>query len=158
VLRRDVITTLPIARDWMSMATLIPGMRVTGLGGGTDMGGLNLGEIVTTVQMEGAGATGFGSRGFGEGRLQVDGLSTGGSRYGSGSGSFLPDISNAQEVQIISSGGLGSAEVGGPVINIIPRAGGNKLEGSFYYNFSNGALQGNNNRLLLEAGFSGFAP
>ena len=152
VLRRDVITTLPIARDWMSLATLIPGMRVTGLGGGTDMGGLNLGEIVTTVQMEGAGATGFGSRGFGEGRLQVDGLSTGGSRYGSGSGSFLPDISNAQEVQIVSSGGLGAAEVGGPVINIIPRAGGNKLEGSLYYNFSNGSLQGNNvsEQLLAE--------
>jgi len=30
------------------------------------------------------------------------------------------------------------------VINIIPRSGGNALEGSFYYNFSNGDLQGNN--------------
>ena len=115
VIRRDVLTTLPIARDWMSVATLIPGITVSGLTSGQDMGGLNLGEIVTTVQMQGAGAAGFGSRGFGEGRLQVDGLSTGGSRFGSGSGSFLPDISNAAEVQVVSSGGLGSAEVGGRV-------------------------------------------
>ena len=63
-------TTLPIARDWMSLATLIPGMRVTGLGGGTDMGGLNLGEIVTTEQMEGA-APQVGSRGFGDDVPQV---------------------------------------------------------------------------------------
>jgi len=143
VLRRDVITSLPIARDWFSLATTIPGVDVVGLTSGQDMGGLNLSEIVTTVAQQGAGqAVGF--RGFGEGRLQVDGLSTGGSRWGSGSGSFLPDISNAQEVQIISSGGLGSAEVGGPVINVIPRSGGNRFQASFYYNFSNNALQGDN--------------
>ena len=143
VLRRDVITSLPIARDWFSLATTIPGVDVVGLTSGQDMGGLNLSEIVTTVAQQGAGQA-LGFRGFGEGRLQVDGLSTGGSRFGSGSGSFLPDISNAQEVQIISSGGLGSAEVGGPVINVIPRSGGNRFQGSFYYNFSNNALQGDN--------------
>ena len=144
VMRRDVITSLPIARDWFSLASLIPGVTLTGLTSGQDVGGLNLGEIVTVVSDHGAGLAGLGSRGYGEGRLQVDGLSTGGSRFGSGSGSFLPDISNAQEVQIISSGGLGAAEVGGPVINIIPRAGGNTREGSFYYNFSNNSMQGNN--------------
>src|SRR5207249_11838892 len=129
------------ARDWVSLARLIPGVTLSGLTSGQDLGGLSLGEIVTVVSDHGAGVAGLGSRGFGEGRLQVDGLSTGGSRFGSGSGSFLPDISNAQEVQIISSGGLGAAEVGGPVINIIPRAGGNSREGSFYYNFSNNSMQ-----------------
>src|SRR6187399_1272577 len=83
VFRRDVITSLPISRDWFSLATLIPGVNVGGLTSGQDTGGLNLGEIVTTFSV-GGGSQAFGSRGFGEGRLQVDGLSTGGSRFGSG--------------------------------------------------------------------------
>ena len=38
------------------------------------------------------------------------------------------------------------------MINVIPRSGGNKLTGSFYYNFSNNAMQGNNidDKLRLE--------
>src|SRR4029079_7331758 len=48
VFRRDVITSLPISRDWFSLATLIPGINVGGLTSGQDTGGLNLGEIVTT--------------------------------------------------------------------------------------------------------------
>jgi hypothetical protein len=47
-------------------------------------------------------------------------------------------------VIVIASGGLGAAEAGGPIINVIPRSGGNTPAGSFYYNFSNDALQGNN--------------
>ena len=75
----------------------------------------------------------------------VDGLSTGASAlFGTGSGAYMPDISNAQEISVLTSGGLGSSETGGPVIYVVPRSGGNKWAGASYYNFANGKMQGNN--------------
>jgi hypothetical protein len=142
VINRDVLTQLPIARDWFSVAALVPQMVTTGT---QDIGGLTgTRAIVMNFSDAGGRAT--------EGRLQVDGLSTGGNRTnGTGSGVFLPDITNAQEVVVIASGGLGSAEAGGPIINVIPRSGGNTPSGSFYYNFSNDTLQGNNITADLRA-------
>ena len=135
VINRDALTQLPIARDWFSVAALVPQMVTTGT---QDIGGLT-GTRAIVMNFSDNGGRGT------EGRLQVDGLSTGGNRTnGTGSGVFLPDITNAQEVIIIASGGLGAAEAGGPIINVIPRSGGNTPAGSFYYNFSNDALQGNN--------------
>jgi len=135
VINRDTLTQLPIARDWFSVAALVPQMVTSGT---QDIGGLS-GTRAIVMNFSDNGGRGT------EGRLQVDGLSTGGNRTnGTGSGVFLPDITNAQEVVVIASGGLGSAEAGGPIINVIPRSGGNTLSGSFYYNFSNQTLQGNN--------------
>jgi hypothetical protein len=135
VINRDALTQLPIARDWFSVASLVPQMVTSGT---QDVGGLN-GTRAIVMNFSDNGGRGT------EGRLQVDGLSTGGNRTnGTGSGVFLPDITNAQEVIVVASGGLGSAEAGGPVINVIPRSGGNTPSGSFYYNFSNDSLQGNN--------------
>ena len=135
VISRESLTQLPIARDWFSVAALVPNMVMTGT---QDIGGLTGTRAIVMNFSDNGGRTT-------EGRLQVDGLSTGGNRTnGTGSGVFLPDITNAQEVIVIASGGLGAAESGGPIINVIPRSGGNTPSGSFYYNFSNDALQGNN--------------
>ena len=54
--------------------------------------------------------------------MQVDGLGTGAALNGGGVSTYVADISNAQEVVTTNSGGLGEAEVGGPAMNIVPRA------------------------------------
>ena len=135
VINRETLTQLPIARDWFAVAALVPGLEVSGT---QDIGGITGTRAITMNFSDNGGrAT--------EGRLQVDGLATGGTRFGgTGSGTFLPDISNAQEVSVVASGAFGDAEAGGPIINVIPRSGGNTPAGSFYYNFSNDNLQGNN--------------
>ena len=43
---------------------------------------------------------------------------------GGGVSGYRQDIENAQEVAITTSGSLGESEVGGPVINVVPRTGG----------------------------------
>ena len=73
----------------------------------------------------------FGSAGGrgNEGRLQVDGLSVGSAFNGAGVSSYIPDVGNAQEITMTTSGGLGEAEVGGPALNIVPKTGGNTHQG-----------------------------
>ena len=63
---------------------------------------------------------GAGGRGN-EGRLQLDGLSVGSAFGGAGVSAYIPDVGNAQEITMVSSGGLGEAEVGGPTMNIVPK-------------------------------------
>lgn len=53
-------------------------------------------------------------------------------------------MGNAQELAVTTSGGLGEAESGGPVINVVPRSGGNKPSGSFFTNYANDSFQGSN--------------
>ena len=53
---------------------------------------------------------------------------------------------------ISSFGNLGEAEVGSPVVNIIPRAGGNTFSGTFYLDGANDALASNNTDDLVSAG------
>ena len=48
---------------------------------------------------------------------------------GGGESNYLADIGNAEEVAFTTAGGLGEAEVGGPILNIIPRVGGNENSG-----------------------------
>jgi hypothetical protein len=86
-----------------------------------------------------------------DGRLQLDGMSvggpTGGATANSGGGGtsyFQPDMGNASELAVTTSGALGEAESGGPVINVVPKSGGNTPAGSFFFNFANSALQGSN--------------
>ncbi len=55
-----------------------------------------------------------------EARIQVDGLNTGAAFNGAGVSSYVPDISNAQEIATTTSGGMGEAEVGGPSFSIVP--------------------------------------
>src|ERR1700694_2126608 len=74
---------------------------------------------------------GAGARGN-EGRLQVDGLSVGSAFNGAGVSSYIPDVGNAHEIAMTTSGGLGEAEVGGPALNIVPKTGGNNVKGTFY--------------------------
>jgi hypothetical protein len=133
VLNREVITQLPVSRTYFGLAALSPGINVAA--GAQDGGGINAGQVTSY--------SAYGGR-LGEGRLLVDGISVGGSAGGSGTGYYTADVSNAQEVSLTLSGGLGEAETGGPVFNVIPRTGGNTLRGQFYYNYANASLQSDN--------------
>jgi len=140
VLKGSLITELPAARNIQNIAILIPGMAVTGT---LDVGGLRGGAEVNNFSAHGGRVD--------DGRLQLDGMSvggpTGGASANSGGGGtsyFQPDMGNASELAVTTSGALGEAESGGPVINVIPKSGGNTPSGSFFFNFANSALQGDN--------------
>ena len=79
-----------------------------------------------------------------EARIQVDGLNTGAAFNGAGVSSYVPDISNAQEISTTTSGGLGEAEVGGPSFSIVPKTGGNTLKGSLYASNVTSGMVGDN--------------
>ena len=56
----------------------------------------------------------FGGARANEGRLQVDGLNTGASINGAGVSGYNVDVTNSQEVSVITSGALGEAELAVP--------------------------------------------
>jgi carboxypeptidase family protein len=120
VISNDLISAIPSARAYGSLMTLMPN-TVTAGGAASDVQ-ITPGMIV------------FGSAGGrgNEGRLQLDGLSVGSAFNGAGVSAYIPDIGNAREVSLVSSGGLGEAEVGGPTMNIVPKEGGNSIDGQFH--------------------------
>ena len=136
VVDRDALTAIPTSRTFHNIAALVPGITTSG---SQDVGGI-VGPSVVTFSA-------YGGRG-GEGRLQVDGVGVGGNT--AGSSYYVADITNAQEVSITTSGGMGEAEVGGPVINVVPRTGGNTLRGSLFANYANDTLQGDNYTTELQ--------
>jgi hypothetical protein len=80
-------------------------------------------------------------------------MSIGSSQGGSGVSYYVADVGHAQEIVFTTSGGLGEAEVGGPVMSIVPSTGANTIRGSFFANFANDSTQGSNyTQALKDAG------
>jgi Carboxypeptidase regulatory-like domain len=139
----EVITAIPSARVYHSLMALVPGVV---LSGNQDVGGL-LGPATVTYAIHGGRSS--------EGRVELDGLSTGSALGGSGVSFYVADIANAQEVAVSTSGGLGEAVTDGPQMNIVPRQGGNTFKGTLFGNGANGAMQGSNyTQALKDAGLS----
>ena len=132
VLSNDVVASLPAARAYAGVMTLIPA-TMTQTGSALD--------IQVTPGMLVFGGTGGRNN---EGRIQVDGLNTGAAFNGGGVSSYVPDIGNAQEIALTSSGGMGEAEVGGPTLSIVPKTGGNTFKGSLYGSGVTNGMVGNN--------------
>jgi hypothetical protein len=120
VIDDEVITAIPASRSYTSLMSLMPS-TVTAAGSAMDV------QVVPGMVVFG----GAGGRGN-EGRLQLDGLSVGSAFNGAGVSSYIPDVGNAREITMTTSGGLGEAEVGGPSLNVVPREGGNAIRGTFY--------------------------
>jgi hypothetical protein len=140
VVDRDTVTSIPTARAYHSLVTLVPGITTST----NDVGGLS-GPATVTFSIHGGPGN--------EGRLQVDGMGVGSTLNGGGVSYYSADIGNAQEIAFTTSGGLGEAEVGGPVMSIVPRTGGNTLRGTFYSNFATEGMQSNNfTQELRDAG------
>jgi hypothetical protein len=139
VIDGDVIRDLPAARSYAGIMMLIPAT--------TTQAGGNLDIQVTPGMLVFGGAGGRNN----EARIQVDGLNTGAAFNGAGVSSYMPDISNAQEIVTTTSGGLGEAEVGGPSFSIVPKTGGNRLTGSFYESTITKGMVGDNYTDELKA-------
>jgi hypothetical protein len=139
VLSSDVVTAIPAARAYAGVMTLIPA-TVTQTGSALDM-------QVTPGMLVFGGSGGRNN----EGRLQLDGLLTGAAFNGAGVSSYVPDIGNAQEIVMTTSGGLGEAEVGGPTLSILPKTGGNTVKGSVYLSGVTQGMVGSNYTQDLKA-------
>jgi hypothetical protein len=120
VIDSEIISAIPASRSYTSLMSLMPS-TVTAAGSAMDV------QVVPGMVVFG----GAGGRGN-EGRLQLDGLSVGSAFNGAGVSSYIPDVGNAREVTMTTSGGLGEAEVGGPSLNVVPKEGGNAIGGTFY--------------------------
>ncbi len=120
VIDSDLIGAIPAARTYAGLMTLMPNtVQAGGAAANTQV-------VPQMVVFGGAGGR------TNEGRVDIDGLSVGSAFNGAGVSAYIADVGNAQEVALISSGGLGEAEVGGPSLNVVPKEGGNALRGSFY--------------------------
>src|SRR5215467_10183141 len=129
IMNGELVKNTPAARSWNGIMLLVPG--VTG--------------DPNTVQLT-PGMVLFGIHGgpVQEGRLQVDGMNVGASRGGGGVSGYSVDTSNVQEVTFRTSGGLGDAETGGPLMNVVPKTGGNNFKGSASFQLSGSGLQSDN--------------
>ena len=128
VINKDVLTDMPIARTATNIASiLVPAMNA----------GLSAYGAVGTTGPE-------------TGRLQVGGVGVGSGT--SGTSQYRPDTIQAVEMVISSFGNLGEAEVGSPIVNIIPRSGGNAFGGTLYVDGATGGMASDNTADLVAAG------
>jgi hypothetical protein len=129
VLRSDVIETIPATRTVGSLLNITPGITVDNNG------------LAPTPTM-----TFFSARGgpTNEGRMTVNGMTVAAAFNGGGVSSYILDTVGADEVTTNVSGGLGEMEIGGPVMNIVPRGGGNRFTGQGFINTAGDWSRGNN--------------
>jgi hypothetical protein len=136
VLSGELVKDTPAAKSWNGMMLLMPG--VTG-----DPNTVQLTPSMVLFGIHGGPTT--------EGRLQVDGMNVGASRGGGGVSGYSIDTANVQEMTFQTSGGLGEAETGGPLMNYVGKNGGNMFKGSSSFQYANQSLQGSNYTSALQA-------
>jgi Carboxypeptidase regulatory-like domain len=143
-IQSDLISSMPAARSTAGVMMLIPATQV-------QANQTNLDIQVTPGVVFFGGAGGRNT----EGRIQVDGLTTTAALNGGGASSYVPDIGNAQEISLTSSGGMGEMQAGGPVISIIPKTGGNSFKGTVYAsNITSGMVGDNYSQDLKDRGLT----
>jgi len=119
VLQGDYLAALPATRNYSAILAAIPAIDFFG----------NV-SAQTTPEMVLFSARGGSSN---EGRVQIDGMTVAAAFNGGGVSSFTYSTNDATEMQVNISGGLGESETGGPVLNMIPRSGGNTFSGSAFW-------------------------
>jgi hypothetical protein len=129
VIENQVINDLPASRSYGSILAAVPTLQGAGANSSAS-------QNPSFFTVHGGPAN--------EGRVMVDGLSVGAAFNGGGVSGNAYDIANAQEMQVTLSGGLGEAEVGGPVLNIVPQTGGNTFKGSIFATGAGKWAQGDN--------------
>ncbi|MEO8260497.1 MAG: carboxypeptidase regulatory-like domain-containing protein [Acidobacteriota bacterium] len=129
VISGDVIRALPASRSYGNYIAAVPAIQATGFGGGAA-------TINNFFSARGGRST--------EGLIQLDGMNVGAPGNGGGVSGYLYDMSNASEVQVAVSGGLGEADRGGPAFNIIPKTGGNTFSGTGFTSYAGGWGQSSN--------------
>jgi len=143
-LSNEAIKSIPTVRSYNAIVVVVPGV-VT-----------NLNDTVT-----GTTTTQFPIHGGrnNEGRMMIDGLNLGTAVGGNQPASYVADIGNAQEITFTTSGSLGESETAGLSMNIVPKTGGNSVQGSAYFSGSGEKLQSNNlTQELRDAGLAAPTP
>jgi hypothetical protein len=130
VLSNETIKDLPATRGYNAIVAMVPSVND---------GSTQQVALIPAMRI----FYSHGGRGN-EGRVQVDGLNVGAAFNGGGVSGFIMDTSNAQELNLTLSGGLGEAEVGGTNVNIIPKTGGNTFSGTFFGSTAGEWSQGSN--------------
>jgi hypothetical protein len=134
VMQDDVIQTLPVARAAGALLNATPGISVDNNGS----------ALSPTMTFFNANSSNINSTSVaGEGRMTVNGFTVAAARSG-GVSSYVYDTPNAEEVAVVVGGGLGESDIGGPVMNLIPRSGGNNFSGSAFLNLAGDWSGGNN--------------
>ena len=130
VVSRDMLDSLPQARNYAGLAALMPGVRMTN----TDVGG--------NQQMEQIYMVTHGAR-LTDVTVQVDGMSLNSLLSDNQVQAYFSDAANSEVTYQTS--GLGAEVSGGGVrINMIPREGGNRFSGSAFIGGSDGDWQSDN--------------
>jgi hypothetical protein len=129
VLSQDLISTIPATRTVGSLLNATPGLTVDG-------NGLNPTPTMTFFSARGGQTN--------EGRMTVNGLTVAAAFNGGGVSSYILDTVNSDEVSVTVSGGMGESDTGGPVMNLVPRAGGNQFRGTAFYNNAGDWSRGDN--------------
>jgi len=135
VLNNETLNTLPATRGYGSALAAVPALNTGGVAGAGAT------TAPTTPAMTFFSAHGGAS---GEGRVMTNGLTVAAPFGGGGVSDVTYDIANAEEMQVLVSGGLGEADTGGPSINIVPKSGGNQFRGSGFYSTSGDWAMSNN--------------
>jgi hypothetical protein len=134
VLDSEVVQTIPATRAAGALLNATPGINVSDAG-------LALSPTMTSFNAR-SSTINSGSV-AGEGRYAVNGFPVTAARSG-GFSSYVYDTVNADEVAISVGGGLGESDIGGPVMNIIPRSGGNTFRGTTFLNTAGDWSRGDN--------------
>jgi hypothetical protein len=136
VLDNEVIQALPAARGYGALLNAVPALQ----------GGYQNSQVTPAMTFFNT----YGGR-PNEGRVQLDGLNVGSAFNGAGVSGFAYDTTNAAEIQVQLSGGLGESDVGAANVNIIPRTGGNTFSGSAFFSTAGEWSQGSNIDEELES-------
>ncbi|HKE88679.1 MAG TPA: TonB-dependent receptor [Vicinamibacterales bacterium] len=131
VINAETLRTLPITRSYGTLLAAIPGIVTDN----TSRGAMTE-PFMTFFTSNGGRAN--------EGRMLIDGLPVAASFNGGGVSTFIYDVANTDEMQVLVSGGLGEAEAGGPIVNLVPRSGGNSFKGSAFYSATGNSLRSDN--------------
>jgi hypothetical protein len=128
VIDNELIETIPTTRSVGGLLNATAGLTV----GDT---GLALSPTMTFFSANGGANN--------EGRMAVNGMTVGAARSG-GVSSYVYDSVGVEEVAVRVGGGLGETDTGGPIMNIIPRSGGNTFAGTAFTSFAGDWSKGDN--------------
>jgi len=134
VLTSDIVQTIPATRAVGALLNATPGLNVADAG-------LALSPTMTSFSARSSSINANSVNG--EGRYTVNGMTVSAARSG-GHSSYVYDTVNTDEVAITVGGGLGETDIGGPVMNIIPRSGGNTFSGSAFTSLAGDWSRGDN--------------
>ena len=129
VLNADVIAAVPGNRSVGTFLNAVPGLVVGD------------GALAASPTM-----TAFSARGgpTNEGRMTINGMTIAAPFNGGGVSTYILDSINADEISVAVGGGLGETDIGGPVMNLVPRAGGNAFRGTGFISNAGDWSRGDN--------------